>query len=133
MCRRLVLLVLIALLAGCNLTQSDNITPIPTPDLPVVQILAPENNRQVFEGTEFDIDILAEDNNPGIGRVELFVDGESLNTRSPEGEISVPRFRVLMNWRAIGEGLHLIEAVAYRPDGTQGDVAAITIEVLPRD
>ena len=78
MCRRLILRVLLVILAGCNLAQSDSITPIPTPDLPVVEILSPVNNRQIFEGTEFDIDIVARDTNPGIGRVELFIDGNDL-------------------------------------------------------
>ena len=133
MCRAVMLMVLMILIAACNLTPADSITPIPTPDLPQVEILAPANNRQIFEGAEFDIDIVARDTNPGIARVELFVDGESINSKTPENNETVPVFRVLMNWRAMGEGFHVLEVVAYRPDGTQGDPAAINIEVLPRN
>ena len=133
MCRTVILLVLMFVLASCNLTPAASITAIPTPDLPQVEILAPVNNRQIFEGTQFDIDIVARDSNPGIARVELFVDGESINSTTPEDNATVPVFRVLMNWRAMGEGFHVIEVVAYRPDGTQGDASAINIEVLPRN
>lgn len=120
------------ILAGCNLISSEEITPIPTPDIPQTEILSPSNNRQVVEGTEFDIDIVAHDENPGIARVELFIDGESINEASPVDDEIVPVFRVTMNWLAQGIGLHVIEAAAYRPDGTRGDAAVINIEVLPR-
>ena len=133
MCRSLVLLLLLGILAGCNLTDSSSFTPVPTPDLPQVEILAPENNQQIFEGTEFDIDIVARDEFPGISRVELFVDDISLNSATPIENVIEEVFTVRMNWRAAGEGFHVIEAVAYRPDGIQSDAATITIEVLPRE
>jgi hypothetical protein len=133
MCRSVVLLLLIGVLAGCNLTDSSNFTPVPTPDLPQVEILAPANNQQIFEGTEFDIDIVARDSFPGVSRVELFVDDISLNSASPLENTIEPVFTVRMNWLATGEGLHVISAVAYRPDGVQSDPATITVEVLPRE
>lgn len=133
MCRSVVLLLAMMTLAACNLTQSDQVTPVPTPDIPQIEILAPANNRQIVESIEFDIDIVARDENPGVSRVELFVDGESINAATPIDATFVPVFRVTMNWRAQGEGFHLIEAVAYRPDGSQSDPAALTIEVLLRE
>jgi hypothetical protein len=133
MCRSLVLLLLLGILAGCNLTDSSSFTPVPTPDLPQVEILAPANNQQIFEGTEFDIDIVARDSFPGVSRVELFVDDISLNSASPLENTIEPVFTVRMNWLAAGEGLHVISAVAYRPDGVQSDPATITIEVLSRE
>ncbi|MDQ7025342.1 MAG: Ig-like domain-containing protein [Anaerolineae bacterium] len=133
MCRSIIFLFMMFTIAGCNLSQSSSITPIPTPDLPQVEILAPANNRQIFEGTEFDIDIVARDTNPGISRVELFIDSLSINDATPVENTIEQVFTVRMNWRAIGEGLHVIEVVAYRPDGTQSDTATINIDVLPRD
>ncbi len=118
-------------LFACNLTQPAP-TLIPTPDLPQVVILDPPNNRQVIEGVDFPIDILARDEAAGVARLELYVDGELINSATPFYNITEPLFRVEMNWRARGVGLHVIEAIAYRQDGTPSDPALITIEVLPR-
>ena len=51
---------LIVFMSGCNL-GTPQATPVPTPDIPTVQILAPPNDAQVIDGTDFDIDILAVD------------------------------------------------------------------------
>lgn len=125
------LVVAMLVISACNVVRTENITPIPTPDLPTAQILSPANNRQIIEGTVFDIDIVARDLGAGVGRVALFVDGELINEASPSESESEPIFRVTMNWRAEGIGFHLVEAIAYRPDETPSDPARINIEVLP--
>lgn len=121
------------LLSACNLAQSAEVTEDPTPDLPRVEILFPANNQQVIEGAEFDFDIVARDENPGIARVELYIDEELINEARPVDDEVVPVFRVTINWLAQGEGLHVAEVIAYRPDGTRGDPALLTVEVLPRE
>lgn len=123
---------LVMLLTGCNLTQGGSATPTLLPDLPQVEILEPANNRQIYEGTEFDFDIVARDEGAGIVRIELYIDDTIINSASPVDAESVPVFRVTMNWLAEGQGLHTVEAVAYRADGTQSDPALINIEVLAR-
>ena len=128
----LLCLTLLLLLSACNLGTS-SVTPIPTPDIPQVEILSPENNQQAFEGAEFDFDIVARDGSEGIALIELYVDEVLINFSSPVEEDSVPIFRTTMNWRALGVGLHIIEVIAYREDGQQGDPARITIEVLARE
>jgi len=129
----LVLIGLALVLAGCNLTTADRLpTPAPTVDLPTVEILDPPNNRQIIDGTEFFIDIVALDNTAGIARIELYVDGTLLNSATPETPGQVQVFRVQMNWIASGVGLHVLEAIAYRADETRSDPAGIIIEVLPR-
>ncbi|GAB5493728.1 MAG: hypothetical protein Phog2KO_39430 [Phototrophicaceae bacterium] len=125
-------LILLFVLSACNLGTSD-VTPIPTPDIPIVEILAPENNQQVFEDTDFDFDIVARDSTSGIALVELYVDEIVINFSSPIEDASVPVFRTTMNWRAVGVGRHIVEVIAYRADGQQSDPARITIEVLARD
>lgn len=119
-------------ITACNLGNA-NVTPLPTPDLPTVEILAPANNQQAIEGVEFDFDIVARDNNPGVALVELYVDEVLINFANPIEQESVPIFRTAMNWRALGTGRHIIEVIAYRPDGTPSDPARINIEVLPRE
>ena len=125
------LIFLLIVLPACNLALGGVATPMPTPDLPRVQFLAPANNQQVIEGTDFDLDILAQDERAGIAKLELYVDGTLVNSVSPQDDLPVPAFRATMNWLAQGIGFHAIEAIAYRSDGTRGDSALLTLEVIP--
>lgn len=118
-------------LSGCNL-GTQQATPVPTPDIPSVQILSPPNNQQVFAGTNFDIDILASDTSQGIQKIELYVDGGLLNTNSVISGTQA-QYRVTMNWLAQGEGFHVLSAVAYRADDTRSDETVINLEVIPRE
>jgi len=122
---------LIIALTGCNL-GAPQATPVPTPDIPTVEILAPPNNQQVFDGTNFDIDILARDASQGIKRIELYVD-ETLINESTVVSGTQPQYRVTMNWLAQGVGFHVISAVAYREDDTRSDEFLINLEVIPRE
>ena len=121
----------LALLA-CNLAIGAAPPRPPTPDLPRVQILAPANNQQVYEGADLDLDILAQDESQGVARVELWADGVLINSASPSEAPRVAIFRVTMNWLARGLGLHALEVIAYRADGARGDPALLTLEVIPR-
>lgn len=121
------------LLAGCNLSTTPELLPVVTPDLPQIEILSPSNNRQIIEQIVFEIDVVAQDRSSGVARIELLIDGESFNQATPEDRIMVETFRAVFNWRAPASGRYLIEAVAYRADGTASDPASITVEVLPRE
>lgn len=118
------------LLAGCNLTAEPP-TLAPTPDLPTVTFIYPENGSLVFEGVDLNVDIYARDTTRGIARIEFFVDGEQINEGVPESGV-VPEFRVTMNWLTEGLGGHTLAAIAYRADGTASDQAIIAIDVIPR-
>lgn len=132
MSQRLILLVVAVLLSGCNLTQAEP-TIVPTPDLPEVQILFPENNAQVVENYDLAIDVFAQDATSGIARIEVLLDGESLLTAAPDSEQPVlPQFRVETNWITAGVGRHVISATAYRLDGTASNEVAVIVEVVPR-
>jgi hypothetical protein len=123
------LVVLITALSGCNLQSADSITPMPTPDLPRIEILSPSNNARVIQGTEFDFDIVARDETAGIAKVELRINDNLVQeAEPPEGVVGV--FRVQMNWLAATAGDALVEAIPYRPDGTQGDPARLVISVV---
>ena len=128
----IICLIAIFLMTGCNLGTT-GVTPLPTPDIPTLEIIAPANNQEVVEGFDFDFDIVARDDNPGISLVELYVDELLINFSSPVDGEAVPVFRTTMNWLASGAGLHIVEVIAYRPDGTQGDPARLNIEVVPRE
>ena len=128
--RRIAWMMLIVVLVGCNL-GAPTATPVPTPDIPSVEILSPPNNAQVIEGTDFDLDILAMDESQGIAKVELYVDGTLINDNSPA--IPSAQYRVTMNWLAQGIGFHVISVIGYRADGTRSDETIINIEVIPRN
>jgi hypothetical protein len=125
----LILLGLLLSLAACNLQQE---TPVPTPDLPIVTITEPENNRQVFEGVNVTIEIEALDETVGISKVELYVDDQLLQTAEIPNYQVEPIFVVQMSWRAEGIGLHLIEARAYRAGDIGSRPHYIELEVIPR-
>ncbi len=130
----LIALALLLLLSACNLTSDPvEITPEPTPDLPRVEILQPANNQQVIEGTEFTFDVVGRDENPGVARIEVRIDDVTLDEVPPAEDEFVPVLRAEVPWRASGIGLHVVEVIAYRPDGTPSDPAIINIEVVPRE
>jgi hypothetical protein len=119
--------------AACNLVLEDEITAIPTADIPTIEFLFPANNQQVVEGLVFDVELLARDTNPGIARVDFYVDDTLIKSVNPVESESETIFTVRMNWRAEGIGLHIFEAMAYRPDGIASDSSFITVEVIARD
>lgn len=119
--------------SACSLNTPDP-TPMPTPDFPQVRFLFPENNAQIYDGTEILVDILAEDTTAGIVKIEFWVDGVKINEGAPQ-PAALPTFRAQMNWFASGVGGHTLKAIAYRPDGTASlEVAGsnlILAEVVP--
>lgn len=125
------LLLLVLLLAACNLSAQDAATATPPPALPVAEFLFPPNEATVEEGAEILVDILARDEGVGIARVEFHVDDQLINERGPDVSAAVNTFTVRMNWLAQGVGRHVFTATAYRPDGTQSDPATILVNVLP--
>ncbi|GAB1421847.1 hypothetical protein MASR2M15_20390 [Anaerolineales bacterium] len=129
-----ILLCIIGLLSltACNLSNNIKVSPVATADIPKVEILAPANNALVYENTDFPIDIIARDQSSGITKVEMYVDGELVNEASPDGKISVPVFRVEMNWLARGLGKHVLSFISYRLDGTRSDESLINIDVVTR-
>ena len=130
---RKLLILVILLVAGCNLTNEPLPTATTPPPMPEVRFLYPANEATVVEGTDLDIELLASDEGIGITRVEFLVDEEVVNERGPDVSAAVPLFTVRMNWLASGQGRHALSAVAYRPDGTASDVETIVVNVLPPD
>lgn len=135
MYRIALLLCFLVLLSGCTLADG-GVTVTPTPSLPSVSFQAPQNNQQVYEGTDMIIDLLATDSVQGISRIDLFIDTFTdeppTNSASPVDGTAVPAFAARMNWLAQGTGFHRLTAIAYRADGLQSDETTIVVEVIPR-
>lgn len=118
---------LLGVITGCTLTEVPP-TPVPTPDIPRVRFMFPENGARVVQNAEITVDIVAEDDTAGIARIIFMVDGTQINEGAPDAV--VPVFRVAMNWVAGNLGGHTLHAIAYRPDGTQSDEAIILVDVI---
>jgi hypothetical protein len=130
--KRLLLWLTLLLAAGCNLSVAAPETPVPTPDVPVVEFLFPPNNSTVLEGTDLTLDIVARDTSIGVSRLEVYLNGVLLREVELADYTVEPVYRVQVNWLADGAGLHALTAVAFRPDGTPSDEGRITLEVVPR-
>jgi len=118
----------IVTVAGCTLES----TPVPTPNIPRVQFIAPPNNSRVVNGTDLTIDLFAQDNHLGIAKIEFYADGSLIKEASlPNYDVQTD-FRVQVNWLASGIGFHALSAIAYRPDGTRSDEAFLSIEVVDK-
>ena len=114
-------------LCGCNLVGGDAALTA-TPEIPTVEFQFPNNNVAVVSGTDLQIQLLAQDSH-GIARIELTVDGQPHQTAAPVDSETVPVFTVDMNWLAEGIGLHSLQAVAYRLDGSASNPAMINVNV----
>ena len=121
-------LVLIAglLLCACNLSTQ---TLTPTPTIPTVSFQFPSNNVSIAEGTDLQIQLLAQDA-IGIAHVELRVDDQVHQDGKPVEAAAVPIFTVDMNWLAKGVGLHSLQATAFRLDGTASTPVIINVNVM---
>lgn len=127
MCRSVTLIFLLVILAGCNLSNESEV--FPTPDRPIVQFIAPENNTRVVEGFDLTLDLYAQDS-LGVARIELRVNGQKIRDLDYPNYLSGQQFRAETNWLAQGVGFHSFSAIAYRLDGTQSDEVFISIEVV---
>lgn len=128
------LLALLLMLTGCNLTEGGPITPSPTPELIQIEFLTPTEGDRVVAGFDLTIDVAAQETStgPGIAEIEVYLNGELLQSASPEDRAGVPVFRLETNWLAEGTGFQVLSAIAYRADGTTSDERIITIEVVQR-
>lgn len=123
-------LIAVLALCACNLLAGEPITP--TVPIPIVSFQFPSNNVSIAEGTDLQVQLLAEDV-VGVARIELRVDGQPHQQASPVDSDSVPVFTVDMNWLAEGGGFHVLEATAFRLDGTQSRPALINVNVISQD
>ena len=120
-----VVALLLSLLCACNLTAQ---SATPTPAIPTVSFQFPDNNVSVAEGTDLQIQLLAQDS-IGIAHVELRIDDQMHQDGKPVEAAAVPVFTVDMNWLAKGVGLHSLQATAFRLDGTASTPVLINVNV----
>lgn len=120
-------------LCACNLVAG-TLTPTPPPNVPTIQFQYPANDSTIPEGTDVQIQLVAQDmNGDGVARIELLVDDMPHQQGVPLISSAVPVFTVEMNWLAEGVGLHSMSAVAFRSDGTASAPTTIRLLVVPEE
>ena len=127
-------LITLGLLASCNLRSANapTDTPFPTPDVPRVRFMFPDNNSNVLEGTDLAVELLAEDGGSGISKIQLAVDDVLQGEGKPEIAPSVPAFSAKIHWIAKGIGMHSLTAVAFRASGQSSDSTTLVLNVIAR-
>src|SRR4051812_38795502 len=101
--KAVLLAALVLTLSACHIrTNNATNTPYPTPDIPRVQFLFPENRSTILEGTDLSVQVLAEDSGAGVARVDLMVDDLAADEGKPEISSAVPVFNGILHWTAKG-------------------------------
>ncbi len=116
------------LLAGCTLSASNE-----NPTLqggPVVTIAAPRPDMMAAMGVDVIIQALVTNAGDDIDYVEIRVDDEiiaDLRSPNPAGAES---FSITQTWPAATPGMHSIDIVVYRVDGSTSQPAVVSFDVV---
>jgi len=129
---RLIMLVMMILLAACNLNSSQQ-NPTTVSGDPTVRIVSPLPNATYLEGVP--VNIVANVANAGtdIDRVEVLVDGEIVATNPQPNGSGAVSFSVTHGWSAVGVGAHSVDVTAFRADGSSSAPAPVNITVVNRN
>ncbi|MBI5305128.1 MAG: Ig-like domain-containing protein [Chloroflexi bacterium] len=109
---------------ACDLTTLG----LGAPSKPQVLIQAPASNSQFRDGEEIIVQSTATDAS-GITRVELAVDGASVETSAPPIVQGQASFTVIQRWKAT-TGSHTLTVRAYNASGAASDPALVTVNVI---
>lgn len=134
-----ILFVLIALLSAslaCSLTNEENLEgggKLVVDERPALVLLAPANQNDYLVGTKVTFHAQARDVGAGIVRIEFTInvpgDPVKLIETTPNGEPQAS-LEAILEWTAIGNQTYLVEAVAYRTDGTPSNLEQISIKIF---
>ena len=113
-------LCLLAIGLACRLGQ---------PGKPTISILTPANDQKLTVGREVIVQAVSV-SKAGISQVELWVNGELIDTQASNGPQS---FTSLQPWTPAVEGTYLIEIRAIDNNDIQSDPAAVSVSVEAGD
>lgn len=133
-----ILVVFIALLSAslaCSLTNEENLEgggKLVVDERPALVLLAPANQNDYEAGTTVVFHAMARDVGAGVARIEFTINlpGDSVQlietAENPQGQAML---EAMVEWTAIGNQTYLIDAVAYRADGTPSNAEQISIKI----
>lgn len=132
------LIVCIALLSAslaCSLTNEENLEgggKLVIEERPALVLLAPANQNEYVVGTKVIFHAQARDVGPGVVRIEFTInlpgDPVQLIESTPNNEPKAT-LTATLEWTAIGNQTYLVDAVAYRADGTPSNQEQISIKI----
>jgi hypothetical protein len=129
-----VLIVLLLAALACNLTFSDNTTPLPpTPvvELPTVTILEPIEGARFTQGETVPVKARAT-SSTGIALVELLVNGIRVDSQPPAEGTTPQAIDVVLDYSAQQVGTILLTVRAYSANNIASNPVTRTIVVLPQ-
>lgn len=127
---RLVMILLLLVLAACNL-QADGVgqaEAISGP--PVVRIAAPLPNATFLEGVNINVQAAITNAGADLDRVEVLVDNAIIATLPQPNTAAAPSFSITQSWQSVGVGAHTISVIAFRATGESSAPVSVTINVI---
>lgn len=128
----MLLALLVAALTGCTLSFSGGEEQA-LPEFsgpPAVRIVSPLPNTTYLSGVTVNVQVQVTNAGADIDRVEVSVGGQRIGTLPQPNPTSAAAFGVTQTFVADAAGSVLIEAMAYRSDGTASTPSAVTIHVV---
>ena len=132
MARILLLSWILAALTGCTLSfNGPEVASLPEFDSPpTVRITAPLPNTTYLSGVAVNIQVQVSNAGPDIDRVEVSTPDGLIGTLPQPNPTGAAAFGVTQTFTPDEAGTHVIQAVAYRADGTESLMASVTINVV---
>ncbi|MCE2488862.1 MAG: SH3 domain-containing protein [Anaerolineae bacterium] len=123
-------LILLPLLAACNLTVSTGPQVEEISGPPQVQILSPMPNSTYLEGVAVNIQVQVVNAGADLARVDFAVDDQVLDSQASPNSDGVSNFIASSSWTASGAGAHILSVIAARSDGSSSVPASVTVTVI---
>lgn len=123
---------LLAALTGCTLSfNGPEVASLPEFDSPpTVRITAPLPNTTYLSGVAVNVQVQVSNAGPDIDRVEVSTPDGLIGTLPQPNPTGAAAFGVTQTYTPNEAGTHIIQAVAYRADGTESAMASATINVV---
>lgn len=132
MTRILLLSWMLAALTGCTLSfNGPEVAALPEFDSPpVVRITAPLPNTTYLAGVAVNVQVQVSNAGPDIDRVEISTPVELIGTLPQPNPTGAAAFGVTQTFTPEDAGTQVIQAIAYREDGTASAMVSVTINVV---
>lgn len=116
----------IAVFSLAGITSCSTLFP---PDKPVVVIQSPPSGSQFHQDEEIAVQSTSTDPK-GVVRVELQVDGVTVDVDASPTASGQASFTLLQSWKAVNIGTHTLLVRAYNRAGIASDPSAISVTIL---
>ena len=123
-------LVLLLLLAACNLSTQPDPASQALAGVPAVQILAPLPNATYLEGVTVNIQAQIQNAGPDVARVDFAVDNQVFASLSDPNSTGASVLSVSESWVSSGTGAHSLSVSAVRGDGSFSVPVSVTVTVV---